>query len=210
MCRYVDAFAARKDFSAPIDSVRYVVFDTETTGFDLSRDNVISIGAVALNHGRIDIQDSFEILIRCDRVGDRDAVSVHGLLRRDLADGCNDREALDAFLDYIGDSILVAQHAGFDIAMMNAIMRRSYRLTLLNDVLDTASLAKRLEKGPYYNLAHKGGEYRLDTLLQRYHIRLHDRHTAAGDAFLTAQLFQRLLYSAVSAGIRTPRDLLMK
>jgi len=210
VCRYVDAFTRPKDLSVSLKSVRYVVFDTETTGFDLSRDNVISIGAVAVMNGSIDISDSFEVLIRCDRVGDGDAVSVHGLLRRDLVGGCNEREALDGFLNYIGDSILVAQHAGFDIAMMNAIMRRHYHMELLNDVLDTASLAKRLEKGPYYNLAHKSGEYRLDSLLERYHIRLYDRHTSAGDAFLTAQLFQRLLYSAASAGITNPRDLLMK
>jgi len=210
LCRYVEACAGQERLRQRIDKARFVVFDTETTGFDPSRDSVISIGAVAINAERIDISDSFEVLIRRETAGDSHAVTVHGLLRRDLVSGYSEQDALERFLDYISDSVLVAQHADFDIAMTNVMMHRHYRLQLFNDVVDTASLAKRIEKGPYYNLAHKSEEYRLDTLLQRYHIRLYDRHTAAGDAFLTAQLFQRLLVRARETGITSVQDLLMK
>ncbi|MBF0586211.1 3'-5' exonuclease [Prosthecochloris sp. N3] len=210
MCRYVRAFEHAPVFGVSLDKVRFVVFDTETTGFDPVHDSVISIGAVALRGGSIDVHDSFEVLVCRETAGDRDAVTVHGLLRRDLVAGISEDEAASRFVEYAGNSVLVAQHADFDIAMMNRVLKRHYGLQLFNDVLDTASLAKRLEKGPYYNLAHKSGEYRLDSLLERYDIRLFDRHTAAGDAFLTAQLFQRLLQSAGESGIRTLGDLLLK
>ena len=210
VCSYVKSFTETSGFDLLLEEARFVVFDTETTGFDSARDTVISIGAVALDGFQIRIQDSFEVLIRRDSVGDSDAVTTHGLLLRDLDEGRDEREAVNGFLEYTGNSVLVAQHADFDVAMINRILKKQYGFELFNQVIDTASLAKRLEKGPYYNLAHKSGEYRLDILLERYNIRLYDRHTAAGDAFLTAQLFQMLLIKAGHAGIRTLRELLLK
>lgn len=210
VCRYVKGFSGPSDLARPLGEVRFVVFDTETTGFDIAKDSVISVGAIALTDFRINVQDSFEVLIRRDSVGESEAVTTHGLLRKDLDEGREEQEAVEAFLEYIGNSVLVAQHADFDVAMINRILQKKYGFELLNQVVDTASLAKRLEKGPYYNLAHKSGEYRLDVLLERYNIRLYDRHTAAGDSFLTAQLFQMLLMKAGYAGIRSLRDLLLK
>lgn len=210
VCRYLQSMRDRPKGNTPLESVRMVVFDTETTGFDVKSDGVISIGAVAINGLSINVADSFEVLVRQDRVGRSEAVAVHGLLKKDIAGGAGEVEAAEAFLEYIGPSILVAQHASFDVGMLNRILSETFRIRLFNGVVDTASLAKRLEKGPYYNLAHKVGEYRLDHLCQRYGIRLYDRHTAAGDAYLTAQLLQRLLSKGRSAGITTAGRLLMQ
>lgn len=209
VCRYVEANRGRHSKGVPLDDVRFVVFDTETTGFDTAADKVISIGAVAVTKCRIDVGDSFEVLVRQHSVGQKESVSVHGLLKRDIAEGADERDALLAFIDFIGGSTLVAQHASFDTAMLDRLLRRHFGIRLFNGVVDTASLAKRLEKGPYYNLAHKAGEYRLDNLLERYGIRLYDRHTAPGDAYLTALLLQRLLRKGEGAGIRTLGSLLM-
>lgn len=209
-CSYVEAFCGPQHLDRPVDETRFVVFDTETTGFSQTNDSVISIGAVAMESGVINVADSYEVLIRRDDIGDREVVTIHGLLRRDLSQGMEEEDAVGGFLDYVGNSVLVAQHAGFDIMMMNVMLKRLYGFELFNEVVDTASLAKRLEKGPYYNLAHKGGEYRLDHLLERYGIRLYDRHTSAGDALLTARLFQLLLVRARHAGIVRLRELLLK
>lgn len=210
VCRYLRANRNRIPASTPLDDIRFVVFDTETTGFDIKSDKIISIGAVSLKNQRIEVPDSFEVLVRQEMVGDREAVSVHGLLRKDIAFGVDERTAISGFLDYIGNSVLVAQHAAFDIAMVNQLLARYFGIRLFNDVIDTASLAKRLEKGPYFNLAHKAGEYKLDALCERYKIRLHDRHTSAGDAYLTAQLYQRLIAKSRKSGIDTAGTMLMK
>ena len=209
VCSYLNAFSGHADLKLPMGNIRFVVFDTETTGFDTTRDLVISIGAVAINALHIDVQDSFEVLIRRDNVGEKEAVTTHGLLCKDLDEGGEEQESLDAFINYVSTGVLVAQHADFDVAMINRMLRQYYGFELFNHVIDTASLAKRLEKGPYFNLAHKSGEYRLDMLLDRYNIRLHDRHTAAGDAFLTAQLLQMLLAKAEHSGIRSLKELLL-
>jgi len=210
VCRYVNGMSSQQGSSAPLERVRFVVFDTETTGFDVQKDRVISIGAVALEGSAITVADSFEVLVRQQAVGEKESVSVHGLLKKDIASGVSERDGVTSFLDYIGNSILVAQHASFDVGMLNRLLWEMFSIRLFNGVVDTASLAKRLEKGPYHNLAHKAGEYRLDHLCERYGIRLHDRHTSAGDAYLTAQLFQRLLAKGRKAGITTVGSLLMQ
>ena len=210
VCSYVRAFSGPQHLGRSLRDIRFVVFDTETTGFSPAKDSVISIGAVAVDSAAINVGDSYEVLIRRDDIGDREVVTIHGLLRKDLSQGVDEGTAVEGFLGYIGNSVLVAQHAGFDIMMMNVILKKRYGFELFNEVVDTASLAKRLEKGPYYNLAHKSREYRLDHLLERYGIRLYDRHTSAGDAFLTARLFQILLANARHAGIVKLKDLLLK
>lgn len=210
VCRYLRLFGRPLPRNRPLAEARFVVFDTETSGFDIVNDRIISIGAVGMAGNVISVGDSFELLIRQDAIGGREAVSVHGLLRKDLDKGADEADAALRFLDYIGDAILVAHHADYDIAMVGRILARNYGIGLFNEAIDTASFAKRLEKGPYYNLAHKSGEYRLDNLCERYGMRLYDRHTSAGDAYLTAQLFQRLLALGRKAGIDTVGKLLLK
>jgi len=210
ICRYVSLFDHPLQRNTPLDELRFVIFDTETSGFDLVKDRILSIGAVSMKGSTIDIADSFEVLLRQEAIGGKDAVSVHGILKRDLTQGMEEGEAVCRFLDYLGNGVIVAHHADFDIAMVNRVLSQRYGIKLLNEALDTASFAKRLEKGPYYNLAHKSGEYRLDNLCARYGICLYDRHTSAGDAYLTAQLFQRLLAVGRKAGIDTLGKLLLK
>ncbi len=210
ICRYVSLFDHPLQRNTPLEEVRFVIFDTETSGFDLVRDRILSIGAVAMKGSKIDVADSFEVLLRQEAIGGKEAVSVHGILKRDLNQGLEEDEAVCRFLDYLGNGVIVAHHADFDIAMVGRVLSRRYGIKLFNEALDTASFAKRLEKGPYYNLAHKSGEYRLDNLCERYGICLYDRHTAPGDAYLTAQLFQRLLAVGRKAGIDTLGKLLLK
>ncbi|MBN1929729.1 MAG: 3'-5' exonuclease [Chlorobiaceae bacterium] len=210
VCRYLHRVDEPFRAQAPIEAARFVIFDTETTGFDFKSDRIISIGAVSMRGSVIGVADSFEALLRQEVTSERDAVTVHGLLRRDTDSGLDERDAAYRFLDYLGNAVIVAHHADFDIAMINQVLARHFGIRLFNEALDTASFAKRLEKGPYYNLAHKSGEYRLDNLCERYGIRLYDRHTAPGDSYLTAQLFQRLLAVGRKAGIDTVGKLLLK
>ncbi|HHE32229.1 MAG TPA: 3'-5' exonuclease [Chlorobaculum parvum] len=210
VCCYLHRFDDPFRGKTPIEEVRFVVFDTETTGFDVKSDRIISIGAVGMEGTVIDVAGSFEVLLQQEVSSEREAVTVHGLLRRDIDTGMEESEAVCRFLDYLGNAVIVAHHADFDIGMINQVLARRFGTRLFNEALDTASFAKRLEKGPYYNLAHKGGEYRLDNLCDRYGIRLYDRHTAPGDAYLTAQLFQHLLALGRKAGIDTLGKLLLK
>jgi DNA polymerase-3 subunit epsilon len=122
--------------------------------------------------------------------------------------GLPEKEAIHNFIDYIRGSVLVAHHAAFDRAIINNTIRKHFRAKLLNKMLDTASLAIRLEKFGHDPETVRREEYSLDALCRRYQITAHDRHTAPGDSFITAQLFQKLLRLAEKRGIKSLGDLI--
>jgi len=106
-------------------------------------------------------------------------------------------------LKYVGTDIIVGHHIGFDLTMLEKTLKPFGFNKFLNPVIDTKYLAMRLEKGPHFDqrTAIKE-EYALDAVCNRYEIELDDRHTAAGDAFLTAQLLMKLLKIAETKGIK--------
>ena len=142
------------------------------------------------------------------------AAVVHGLVSSDLAGGLPEDEAAARFLEFAGDSILVAHHAAFDVRMLQKAIAGYRGAKVWSPAIDTAQLARRVEVGPMPTTQAHGADerepYRLDTLVRRYGIEAPERHTAAGDALATALLFQRLLKRAERRGIRTVGDLLSR
>ena len=195
-----------------IDGLRFVVFDTETTGLDLSKNRLLSIAGVALHGFEVRLDDAFSTVIRQPDVGGATAAVVHGFVSSDLADGATEEEAVLAFLAFADDSVLVAHHAAFDRHMLDKAISKYRGAHVWNPVIDTAQLAKRVEVGPMSSGDARGADdrkaYRLDELVDRYGIEVPERHTAGGDALATALLFQRLLKKAKRRGIGTLGELL--
>ncbi|MFD2035852.1 PolC-type DNA polymerase III [Belliella marina] len=183
----------------PISQLRFVVLDTETTGFDFKKDYIVSFGAIKLKGYSMLIQETFETYLDAP-VQNASSIQVHEILYPIEISPLKDFAA--DFLKYVGTDIIVGHHIGFDLAMMDKIFKSFGLNELLNPVIDTKDLAIRLEKGPHYDRRMgKREEYSLDSLCERYGIPLDDRHTAAGDAFLTAQLLMKLLKLAEQKGI---------
>jgi DNA polymerase-3 subunit epsilon len=165
---------------------RFVVFDQETTGLNPESDRIVSIGAVAVKDGEIVLEDIFEEVLRVSIA--TPAVLVHGILPEDSRQGRDMTEAVPDFLDYIGTDVLVGHHVGFDRAILRVAATRVGR-SVPNAALDTMRIALALEEVGVLKLE---GGFELDMLCQHFGIVPHDRHTAPGDAFLTAQVFVRL------------------
>lgn len=167
---------------------RFIVLDTETTGFDYKEDRILSIGAVWIENLQIIIAKSLEVYVSQDHFNP-ETVEIHGLLKNENISKLNEIEAIKKFLEYIEDSILVAHHAVFDIKMINRALKRQGLPKLKNVVLDTVDLHRRtIIKS---NLIDQKKNYTLDELAYFYDIDLSDRHTAAGDAYITALIFLR-------------------
>jgi DNA polymerase-3 subunit epsilon len=180
--------------------VRFVVVDCETTGLDPRRDRIVSIGAVAVQEEQIVLGDCFEVLLRVTH--NTAATLVHGITRAEARFGMQERDALLAFLAYLGDGVIVGHHIAHDLAMLNAACRRQFDLELQNRHLDTLGLTLHLERdGAFGHEAPLEGTS-LDALCTRFRIVPYDRHTAPGDAFLTAQILLRLLRYAERQGRR--------
>ena len=209
---YLEKCTSRKTMlKKSFEDVRFVVLDTETTGLDTKKDEVLSIGAIAVTHKTIKVQDSFEIVLKntCSTL-DAETVEVHGLTLKDLENGSELTEAIPLFLAYLEDAVIVAHHAAFDVKMLNKTisMAIGQPFKLKNHVIDTLYLAKRVDhsENPYEVLLNYG----LDALCKRYDIALHDRHTAWGDALITAKLFLMLTRRLEQRGNRTLKDFLKK
>ena len=185
----------------PARDVRFVVLDTETTGFDPQRDRIITIGAVAVQDGEILLDDSCELMLKLAH--NLASVTVHGITRDEARDGMDEPEALTLFLDYLRDGVIVGHHIGHDIHFLNAACDRHFGTNLTNRYLDTMDLTLRLEDAGAFADQTPREDYSLDGLCHLFGITPHDRHTAGGDAFLTAQIFLRLLRLADAAGYRS-------
>ncbi|NJB70241.1 DNA polymerase-3 subunit epsilon [Saonia flava] len=181
-------------FSEPIpekvENVRFVVLDTETTGFNYSTDRMLCIGALILLNRTISIKEVFETYLQ-QKYYDKDTAKIHGILKKGKIKRVSEFEALQQFLAYIGNSVIVAHHANFDITMINKALKRQGLPKLKNKVLDTSTLYKRsLLATP---LLHKKEHYTLDELAEKFSISKKDRHTAVGDAYITAIAFLKIL-----------------
>ena len=185
----------------PVERVRFVVLDSETTGLDPRTDRIITIGAVAVQDGEILIADSFSALLKVDR--NTPSVAVHGITRDQSIDGMPEPQAMERFLDYVKDGVIVGHHIGHDMATFDAACQRHWGATLLNRSLDTMDLTLHLERDGAFAGRPPIRRFTLDALCEMFGVVPHDRHTANGDAFITAQVFLRLVRLAAKGSRRT-------
>ena len=198
---YRQALSAEWADDCPPDQVRFVSFDAETTSLDPRQARAVALGGISIVAGEIQLDDSIELLVR-QRYNSA-AVTVHGITREESLAGVDEREALARTLEYFGNAVLVGHHVGFDVTLLDTACYREFEIEIGNRTLDTAELALLLaQDGALPEMT----DFSLDALLRIFGIEPHDRHTAAGDAFLTALAFQRLLRVARHAG----RDTLAK
>ena len=180
----------QKPLPDKIDEIRFVVLDTETTGFDTIEDRILSIGALPLRGSTITVNQAFEVYLY-QHFYHAENVAVHGILREDTKPRITELEALMQFLSFIGNSPLVAHHAGFDRNMLNEALKRHGMPKLKNKMLDTSVLYREtLISSP---LLQKKDHHSLDELADKFDISKKDRHTALGDTYITGIAFLKIM-----------------
>lgn len=204
--QYLASFDGTLGNRTPIEEIGFVVFDTETTGLDSRKDRILSIGAVKVQNWQIDLRQSLDCYVQQSYQPVGETIEVHGILPGTHNEyNIDEIEAVKQFVGYCHNSILVGHHVAFDISMVNQVLKGMIGQRLVNKRLDTAALAVRVSEKKDYE---QPGTYGLDTLCKKYKIPMSDRHTAAGDAFITAVLLMKLLARLKSRGVKTMGDLL--
>lgn len=199
--RYRRHFGRTWSDGEAVDLVRFVVLDMETTGLNARTDRIVTIGAVGVVAREIVLEDSFDALLALDE--NTSAVTVHGITRDEARGGLDEPTALESFLDYLKDGVIVGHHIGHDIGSLDAGCERHWGFRTSNLSLDTMDLTLQLERDGAFAGRPPIRRYTLDALADLFGVIPHDRHTAAGDAFITAQVFLRLLALARSHGRTT-------
>jgi DNA polymerase-3 subunit epsilon len=207
VAQYLQYFVQRPSLKKTFSTTTFTVFDVEATGLDPKKHQILSIGAVKVQPYGVRLADSFECMVQQEFVGQASVIQIHKILPQDLAGSMPLQEALCKFLAFIQDSVLVAHHLWFDKAMVEAGLKQYFHIGLLNPLLDTLDLARRLEGPHAFEEAGKSGQYTLDALCEQFQIELSFRHTAPGDALATALLLLKLLKRAEKRGIRLTQQI---
>jgi DNA polymerase-3 subunit epsilon len=180
---------------------RWVVFDLETSGLNMNRDQVLSIGAVVIEDGAIDLSQQFErTLMRLDHKLSP-AVLIHGLGPSAIAAGSEPVQALLDFMEFVGNSPLLAFHAPFDQHMLSRALKESLDYRLEHPFFDVAEIAPMLF--PQANLRQAG----LDDWTTFFGLHAEERHNASADALVTAELAMILFSHARRQQIDSPARL---
>ena len=179
----------------PLQRQRFVVLDLETSGLNMRRDLVLSIGAVVIDNASIDLSQQFECTLQ--REGHQASAStlIHGIAPNEIANGEDPVEALLSFMEFVGDSPLLAFHAEFDQRMLARALKQSLGMRLQHTFIDVAELAPLI--CPKASVGNAG----LDGWTAHFGLQVQQRHHASADALVTAELALILLSKARQQGL---------
>ena len=180
---------------------RWVVLDLETTGLNLHKDRVLSIGAVVIEDGAIDFAQQFERTLQCRELKISPSVLIHGLAPSAIAAGSDPAEALLDLMEFIGDSPVLAFHAPFDQHMLGRALKEHLGHKLQHVFLDVADIAPLV--CPQAQIREAG----LDEWIEWFKLEVFERHNASADALATAELALILFSRARAQQIHSPLNL---
>lgn len=164
---------------------RYVVFDMETTGLDYKEDVILSIGAIGVANNAVEVGDFLEVFIRQEKFTPR-SVALAGEINGTGHEKFVEAEALIQFLTFIKDATLVSHNINLDVEMLNQALKRLDLGRIRNPLMDTNVLYQRWKDLPDEK------QLSLDELCTALKVRRSDRHTASGNAYITAIVFLKL------------------
>jgi DNA polymerase III subunit epsilon len=174
---------------APLEGLLYTAFDLETTGLDPREDAIIALGAVHLLGSRVLRHEVYEALVDPGRPIPKTSTEVHGLTWEMLKGKPKLEEVLPAFRAFLEGSVLVAHNGAFDMAFLRKVGIDQPPL------VDTLLLAHLL----FPDLK----DHRLERLAERFGVPVLGRHTALGDALMTAEVYARMIPLLKERGFRT-------
>ena len=178
-----------------LSELTYTVFDTETTGLNPSQgDEIIQIGAARVVNNKLLRQECFEQLVDPQRSIPAATIPIHGISPDMVQGQPTIDKVLPAFHAFAQDTVLVAHNAAFDMRFLQ-LKEQMTGLAFDHPVLDTLLLSA---------VVHPNQDsHRLEALSERFNVPIVGRHTAMGDAMVTAEVFVKLIPLLAEKGIHT-------
>jgi DNA polymerase-3 subunit epsilon len=182
----------------PLSELAYTVFDTETTGLHPSQgDEIIQIGATRIVNRRLLRYECFDQLVKPQVRLSPGSIEVHGLTRELLAGQPSIDAVLPRFHAFCADTVLVGHNAAFDMRFLQLQEKRT-GVRFEQPVLDTLLLSSILHPNQ--------ATHQLEAIAERFGVPVLGRHTALGDAIVTAEIFLKMLPLLAEMGVKTLRQ----
>ena len=177
----------------PPPAGEWVSLDCETTGLDVRKDKIISIGAVRIVGNRLLTSERLELLVRPDRAMTDDNMRVHRLRESDVAKGLAPEQAMRRLLDFIGSRPLVGYFLEFDVAMLNREIWPMLGVRLPQRKIEVSAMYYDF-KNRQLPSAQRGGDIdlRFATMMIDLGLPLRDAHDAINDAVMAGLAFVKL------------------
>ncbi len=180
---------------SPLTELAYTVFDTETTGLNPAEgDEIIQIGAVRIVNGKVLAHEFFDQLVDPQRIIPPASIPIHGITPEMVRGQPTIDAVLPTFHGFCQDTVLVAHNAAFDMRCLQLKEKRT-GVRFDHPVLDTLLLSA---------LVHENQDsHRLEAIAERFGLTIIGRHTAIGDAMVTAEILVKLIPLLAEKGIHT-------
>lgn len=198
------------ELDLPVQEIRAVVIDTELTGLDRKRDSIVSMGAVKMIGGRVEIGQTFYQLVNPGRPMNAQVVLVHEITPGEVQEKPEIGQVLEEFVAFCGKDIVIGHFVSLDLAFINRELKKGGGGMLPNPAIDTSSLVHFWRS----NSPHQGHgkfaqeKFELTEIAKELGVKVQGAHNALMDAFMAAQVFQRLLPRLQALGIKALGDLL--
>jgi DNA polymerase III subunit epsilon len=178
-----------------LSEITFTVFDTETTGLNPSQgDEIIQIGAARIVHGKLRDSEVFDQLVDPGRTIPAVTIPIHGITQDMVRGQPRIAQVLPAFHAFALDTVLVAHNAAFDMKFLQLQEAKS-GVAFRQPVLDTLLLSAVVHPNQ--------PSHRLEAIAERFGITVQGRHTALGDARVTALIWLQLIPLLQAMGIQT-------
>lgn len=194
-----------------LEECDFVVVDTELTGLNLKKDEIIAIGAVRIKNLQIVCKETFYGLVQPSGKLHSTSTLIHRITPQELLSARNLSEVLPEFLEFCGDAYLIGHYVRLDLQFINRAARKMFGGVLHTPYLDTMRLAmayNELQYGHYFDHYNVRENYNLTALTKEFNLPRFTAHNALYDAYQTAYLFLLLTKKLQNYQLRTLDDYL--
>jgi DNA polymerase-3 subunit alpha (Gram-positive type) len=180
-----------------LQKLECVIFDIETTGLEPTINEITEIGAFKIQGSQF--IDSFNQLVKPRAAISAEITRLTGIDDEMVKDSPPIEQVLPRFLEFVGDSLLIAHNSDFDVTFIKEMLRRTNLPELTNPIGCTLKLARHLVPGLT--------NYKLHTVGQHFGLNIQNRHRAIGDVELTFQVWTHFIPLLEAKGINSKREL---
>ncbi len=198
--------------SQPIESYEFIVLDTELTGFDAKKDEIVSIGALKIRGLKLVPSENFYTLVRPQHSLPKDSTLVHRITPKDIETAPLIEDILPSFVPFCSKGLLVGHFIELDMSFINRETHRYMGGTMANPAIDTLRLVQRYKEKACGLMNERfcfNSSYRLNDLAREYRLPDFVAHDALQDAMQTAYLFLFLVKKLQQYGFHTLKDLFL-